>query len=78
MYPASMTKMMGLLLVCEALESHFENYIKVNRPNTSFEDVWLFKNLGEYNDNFVGIFIDRKDCAFPEEEISTEINGFIY
>lgn len=65
-------------LLDKAIECYFEKYIKVNRPSASIEDVWLFKNLGEYNGNFVGVFLDRKDCDFPEEELSTEVNGFVF
>ena len=65
-------------LLDKAIECYFEKYIKVNRPSASIEDVWLFKNLGEYNGNFVGVFLDRKDCDFTEEELSTEVNGFVF
>ena len=48
------------ILYSEAIQCYFEKYIKVKRPDASIEDVWLFKNLGQYNDSFVGVFLDRK------------------
>ncbi len=48
----------------EAIQCYFEKYIKVNRPNASIDDVWLFQYLGTYNDSFVGIFLDKENCVF--------------
>ncbi len=62
----------------EAIQCYFEKYIKVKRPNSSIEDVWLFQNLGIYNHSFVGVFLDRKDCDFPEEVLSIEVNGLVF
>ena len=62
----------------KAIECYFEKYIKVNRPNASIEDVWLFEYLGTYNGVFVGVFLDKKDCVFIERECEIIVEDIVF
>lgn len=62
----------------KAMECYFEKYIKVNRPNASIEDVWLFEYLGTYNGVFVGVFLDKKDCVFIERECEIIVEDIVF
>ena len=65
-------------LLDKAIECYFEKYIKVNRPNASIEDVWLFEYLGTYNGVFVGVFLDKKDCVFIERECEIIVEDIVF
>ena len=51
-------------LYLEVCKTYWEQFIKPNRDNSTIEDVWVYEYLGTYNNCFVAVLLDRKNCAF--------------
>lgn len=51
-------------LYLEVCKTYWEQFIKPNRDTSTIEDVWVYEYLGTYNNCFVAVLLDRKNCAF--------------
>ena len=65
-------------LIAQAKQTYLELYLKRNREDAIIDDVWLFNYLGIYNDCIVGVFLDRKNCLFPEYELNIQIENLCF
>lgn len=55
--------------ITELAKLRYLDYIKSYREEASIDDVLIYKNLGVYNNCFVGIFLDRENSIFIEDLI---------
>lgn len=65
-------------LIAQAKQTYLELYLKRNRTDAVIDDVWLFNYLGIYNDCIIGVFLDRKNCVFPEYVLSIQIENICF
>lgn len=63
-------------IVEKATQCYLDTFIKPNRKDATISDVWLYKNLGIYNNNLVCIFLDRNNCIFPDIVVKMVIDDY--
>lgn len=63
-------------LINTAKQAYLEKFIKNKRDDGTIEDVRLFNFLGIYNESLVGVFLDKKNCVFPDVIVPCIIETF--
>lgn len=69
---------LNINMIDKACEAYFNIYIKPKREDSIIEDVILFEYLGTYNEIFVGVFLDKKDCIFIEKECEIIVEDIVF